>query len=438
MDKLKSSAYNFLLPQADQSYILYNSASGNAARLDNPTGRAVAWLLQEPNQDDVLGKNLAELKDGLVRDSFLVLDSFDELEALRKRHQEGRSAVGGLNLTVAVTLACNFRCSYCSQDRELHHMSLQTADELLQFVKRVLPDNTHLSVTWYGGEPLLNKPILNHLSRSFLTICDEKHCSYDAFMITNGYRLNKATVEDLTELKIRDFQITVDGDRNVHNRNRPLRGGQPTYDVILKNISEILPHTESIALRINVLRSTVQAAIETYRKFRQLAKHHSNLQVYLARVFPTGADSVSADDILSIDEFANLVEEIACGVRTDFVPPPMENVCGADRADSFVVDPAGNLFKCWNSVGRGDEPVGNVANYAPTPNKWVEFDPTEDEECRQCRFLPICLGGCLDTRFTGGSGERDCCNEKFVLQNRLENWARVVGREAQTPTEVVS
>jgi len=94
-----------------------------------------------------------------------------------------------------------------------------------------------------------------------------------------------------------------------------------------------------------------------------MTNDHKNLHVYLARVFRTGEDCVGLDDILSIDEFARIAEKLHASTESeppaDMLPVPLENVCGADRVDSFVVDPAGKLFKCWNSVGRGDKFVGD-------------------------------------------------------------------------------
>lgn len=35
------------------------------------------------------------------------------------------------------------------------------------------------------------------------------------------------------------FGISLDGPKEVHNKNRPLKNGKPSYDIILKNILEI-------------------------------------------------------------------------------------------------------------------------------------------------------------------------------------------------------
>jgi len=37
-------------------------------------------------------------------------------------------------------------------------------------------------------------------------------------------------------------------------------------------------------------------------------------------------------------------------------------------------------------------------------SKWLSIDPFEDEVCRNCKFLPLCMGGCPHSRIIGGRG----------------------------------
>ena len=46
-------------------------------------------------------------------------------------------------------------------------------------------------------------------------------------------------VERLNACGLNGIKITLDGDRDTHNRMRPLRGGQGTFDRIIRNIREI-------------------------------------------------------------------------------------------------------------------------------------------------------------------------------------------------------
>ena len=46
-------------------------------------------------------------------------------------------------------------------------------------------------------------------------------------------------MDRLTALAPLGVKVTLDGDRDTHNRMRPLRGGQGTFDKILKNVRAV-------------------------------------------------------------------------------------------------------------------------------------------------------------------------------------------------------
>src|SRR5205807_5642032 len=55
-------------------------------------------------------------------------------------------------------------------------------------------------------------------------------------IITNGLLLTPEVVDRMLPWGLRSVKITLDGDRETHNRMRPLRGGQGTFDRIVENI----------------------------------------------------------------------------------------------------------------------------------------------------------------------------------------------------------
>ena len=58
-------------------------------------------------------------------------------------------------------------------------------------------------------------------------------------MITNGLLLTPEIVDRLVPFGLNGVKITLDGDRDTHNRMRPLRGGQGTFDRIVENIRQV-------------------------------------------------------------------------------------------------------------------------------------------------------------------------------------------------------
>jgi uncharacterized protein len=78
------------------------------------------------------------------------------------------------------------------------------------------------------------------------------------------------------------------------------------------------------------------------------------------------------------------------------------NSCSAIGSNHLVIDPDGKLFRCWDSVGDPSEAIGHIsAPPAEEPHmknpkllQWLSYDPFEQKECRDCKFLPLCMGGC--------------------------------------------
>ena len=58
-------------------------------------------------------------------------------------------------------------------------------------------------------------------------------------IITNGLLLTEEVVDRLLPLGLNYVKVTLDGDRDVHNKMRPLRGGQGTFDRIVENVRRV-------------------------------------------------------------------------------------------------------------------------------------------------------------------------------------------------------
>ena len=65
-------------------------------------------------------------------------------------------------------------------------------------------------------------------------------------IITNGLLLTREVVDRLKPFGLNGVKITLDGDRATHDRMRPLRGGQGTFDRIIENIRAVADGAISI------------------------------------------------------------------------------------------------------------------------------------------------------------------------------------------------
>jgi uncharacterized protein len=86
------------------------------------------------------------------------------------------------------------------------------------------------------------------------------------------------------------------------------------------------------------------------------------------------------------------------------------------------VDPKGDLYKCWDEIGRNESCVGNVLTGVKATSRlsnWLLYNPgIQNKECTECDALPICYGGCAYNFIQKGSNK--CCSIKFNSDKVVE------------------
>ena len=152
-----------------------------------------------------------------------------------------------LRVTVLTTLQCNFACDYCIQgdhgdyNKHAAKMSMENAARVAEWTEARLDalQPAQLALTFFGGEPLLNLPVMYYLAERLFASCLARGIKTSINVITNGLLLTPEVIDRLLPCGLNGVKITLDGDRETHNRMRPLRGGQGTFDRIVQNIRNI-------------------------------------------------------------------------------------------------------------------------------------------------------------------------------------------------------
>ena len=77
--------------------------------------------------------------------------------------------------------------------------------------------------------------------------------------------------------------------------------------------------------------------------------------------------------------------------------------CTATRMSGYVIGPNGELYKCWEDVGKASEVVGNIFDHKYT-NPYILEDYVlkgslvSNKECIDCKLFPICSVDCARRR----------------------------------------
>lgn len=67
-----------------------------------------------------------------------------------------------------------------------------------------------------------------------------------------------------------------------------------------------------------------------------------------------------SDKEFSEEEFNFYIEALKRGFNLINIPGQNLGICGAISLNNYVIDPLGDLYKCWNEIGRKEKAVGNV------------------------------------------------------------------------------
>lgn len=412
------SRYNVALQDANGK-TLVNLLTEAVLEVDAGHLAEVETVLQAPDAHAA-----SEVFETLLDLGFLVDASFDELAFLKLRHAVARVGSELLGLSILPTLRCNLRCVYCYEDHLDLDMDEQTQSRLLAYVEEKLRANRGLSISWFGGEPLLRLDLIRGLSAKLIHLCESSNSSYEAQITTNGLLLTRPVAEELTSLGVQSAQVTLDGSQSGHDARRVLPSGEGTYARILGNVLEIADLLD-VRIRVNLDQETLHRAEEL---LDDLEPVREKVSLGFYPVMPTPAACNSDLKCLSIGEFspfqrALLQETYRRGFHIVGGYAPTATVyCGAYQLNTHVVDPRGDLFTCVEDVGRPEHRIGYLADTGsiellyPKLLPWATWSPFEDEACVACDALPICMGGCL--RLIEANPD-DRCSLRHCLEERL-------------------
>lgn len=414
---MEKSKYN-LEVQYENGLIIYNTLSGAVIRLDSVHSKIynnpLTWSLY------------ADFVSNMKRGNFIVPDGIDEFELILNTSKLSRKESKTGVYTIAPTLECNFRCPYCFEpSHQKNRMTDERAIAVSDYIKRDIESNNYegVEVTWYGGEPLLALPIIESISLRIMNLVD----NYIAGIITNGYYLNKEVSQKLKQLSITYAQITIDGPPEIHNKRRCLPSGKDTFYKILNNIVEACNNID-IVIRVNVDKGNV-AAIDRIIDILDKFDLRNRISVYLAPVENINGAYSNLDLCMENVSFSEFEAEFAkrhCakGYIRPHLPGFNPSICGAVCNWSTVIDPKGDLYKCWNEIDIPMRSYGSIYSDKSNDNlsAWLNYSPEEFNDCKECVFLPLCMGGCPYERIH--SSKNHCMSIKENYKSMLELLAK--------------
>lgn len=464
----KPSFYNFVIEATDEDYLLYNTKNTGLIQLNRTDGVFVESL---NSMDKIVVDDHPEQRALLLdlrKKGFLIDYENDERNELHRVYSLDKETytkdAADINLTIGTTILCNMGCSYCFEfvkpNKTLKDESIM--DDIIAYLRDMMEKSPvriwrDMNIVWYGGEPLINKKAIDKLSPMLMDLCKEKGIKYQAEIITNGLLLDEETWHKLKKYEVRNVQVTLDGPKEIHDKSRPLLGSGKlgNYDRIMKNLS-IMPEGMHLALRINLDKKVFdkfELLLTDLRDNGIWPQRHDDVNIDVAwlRTYEEEKEKTEVTDRFDTDEYYHALMEIKLlkrkvynewaetqgrrPAKISWELPELQSECATWVSPySMVIDPEGNIHKCWETIHDSKESVNNVSEGFRKEDfdRYSDYDRynTSHEKCTDCKFVPVCDQLSCSHQVVGEK-EPPCTYWKFVLEDSLRDQFRFMKNNAE-------
>ncbi len=331
-------------------------------------------------------------------------------------------------MVLNVTNQCNLACTYCyeyGEDKlvdtangsQPKFMSEETARQSVDFMLKESGDNPVAHLTFFGGETLLNLPVL----KSSIAYARERAAAVGKrveFNLTTNATLLKADVIEFLADNDVGVTISIDGPREMQDKFRVFHNGAGSYDVVLPKIKALLRRHRSkpIGARVTLTSEVLDIkriydhlteevgfwevgfAPVTTAPGRDYAIEHDGFDGMLGQFQALAEDFLEAAADDRHHGFSNVretLQEIHKGVSKAYP-------CGAGLGLMGVATD-GDVALCHRFAGSDEHRLGTVADGIDrdVQSAFLEKHHLANKtDCHSCWARPLCSGGCYHEAHT--------------------------------------
>jgi uncharacterized protein len=409
---------------------LYLVPSGGIFEIDDAAGAVVARVTQ------------GELShDQLLRDTIAAGFSAEEAEGAIDEMYQCRALVSGepvreathvlpadfplQTLVLNLTNQCNLSCQYCYEfgedkvatpEGKPKFMDLETAKSSVDFLLQQSAGRRHVHITFFGGETLMNFPLLKQVVGYANEQAQAQSRFVDFSLTTNATLLTPAIIDFLSENRI-GVTVSMDGPKEMHDKLRVFANGRGSYDIVEARVRALIQNhrTRPITARVTL----TSGVTEVVRIFRHLKNDLGFHEVGFAPVTTSpgrlyainehGMDGVLDQFHILADEYlefalrgqmhgfsnvSDTLAELHQGISKS-------HPCGAGLG-LVGVGPSGDIAPCHRFVDSDQHALGHVSSGIDR-EKQSDFlrrgNINTKYDCHTCWARPVCAGGCHHEAF---------------------------------------
>ena len=331
-------------------------------------------------------------------------------------------------MVLNVTNQCNLACTYCyeySEDKivdtangaQPKFMSLETAKQSVEFMLKESGDNKVAHLTFFGGETLMNFPVLKETIAYARLRGKEVGKEVDFSLTTNATLLKPEVIKYLVENQV-GVTISFDGPPDVQNKFRVFHNGTGSYDVVAPKIKALLTQQTTRPVGARVTLTSGNLAVGSI--YKHLTEEFGFREVGFAPVTTSPGRAYALDEDgydHMLAEFTALAEDFKeaaiAGRHHGFsnVKETIEEIhkgmskafpCGAGLG-LMGVSTSGDVALCHRFAGSDAHKLGTVAegiNRTAQTDFLDKHHLSNKTDCRTRWARPLCSGGCYHEAHT--------------------------------------
>ncbi len=334
---------------------------------------------------------------------------------------------------------CNLKCRYCFAEEGEYHgrralMSYEVGKKALDFLVANSGSRVNLEVDFFGGEPLMNWQVVKDLVAYGRSLEEPNHKRFRFTLTTNGVLLNDDII-DFANREMANIVLSVDGRKEIHDKMRPLAGGQGSYDLVI-------PKFKKVAESRNQTNYYVRGTFTRFNKdFAADVCHLADLGFEQISVEPVVAPAsedyaLVPEDIPEVlaeyDKLAvEMIRRYKEGKGFNFFhfmidlkdgPCVYKRLSGCGSGTEYLaVTPWGDFYPCHQFVGQESFLMGNVDDGITNTDIREQFKACNvysKEKCKNCFAKFYCSGGCAANSYNFHGNINDAYDLGCELQRK--------------------
>ncbi len=321
---------------------------------------------------------------------------------------------------------CNMACTYCFYLEKSHlfpelikrRMSEDVLEEMIKQVMRY--SRRHISFSWQGGEPTL-------MGLSFFKKIVEIQQKYgQGHVVGNGLQTNSILIDRQWAGFLRDYcflvGISLDGPEHIHDHYRLLRDGRGSWAIVIEKTKLLLDSSVEVNVLTVLNDYSVQFPEEIYIFLKSLGLNYMQF-IPCVELDPRNPERMASFSV-SPEKYGEFLVKVFDLWLSDFIDDlpttsiryydsvfyhyvgmvPPECTLMKECGNYVLVEHNGDVYSCDFFV----EPrwkLGNVLegdlDFMLNSQRQKEFGKMKaslPRECRKCRWLQKCRGGCVKDR----------------------------------------